>query len=278
MSVLSQWFNLKHRWEEHLNSEIPDEYSKYNPQVALSEELLFSPLFSTKGVLNVCSSSTTRKQQNHEWVKGICYEFCGEMEGMAGFELRAVNMFVHECCAQSCLTLCNPMDCSPPGLLCSWNFLSKHPGAGDHFLLKGICREPAWGTPPVAKVVRKEARHYAKVGSSLRRPPIPKHLPPKPESAYSTVLCSHLHLWLYRGLTPTTFFGEGVNLQLQVNKNSCVWQECFNSQTPLKVLYPAWAGSSSHMWLFTASQPWEARDALKLSIYRLFWEVRKLLV
>ena len=45
---------------------------------------------------------------------------------------------------------------------------------------------------------------YAKVGSSLRRHPVPKHLPPKPESAYFTALCSHLNLWLYGGLSPTT--------------------------------------------------------------------------
>ena len=56
---------------------------------------------------------------------------------------------------------------------------------------------------------------YAKVGSSLRRPPVPEHLPPKPESSYFTVLCSHLHLWLYRGLSPTTSLREGVKLQLQ---------------------------------------------------------------
>ena len=31
---------------------------------------------------------------------------------------------------------------------------------------------------------------YAKAGSSLRKPPVPEQLPPKPES----VLCSHLHL------------------------------------------------------------------------------------
>ena len=31
-----------------------------------------------------------------------------------------------------------------------------------------------------------------------------------------TTLCSHLHLWLYRGLSPTTSFGEGVNLELQL--------------------------------------------------------------
>ena len=58
---------------------------------------------------------------------------------------------------------------------------------------------------------------YAKVGSSLRRPPILEHLPPKPESAYFTALCSHLHLWLYRGLSPTSL-REGVNLQLQLIK------------------------------------------------------------
>ena len=38
----------------------------------------------------------------------------------------------------------------------------------------------------MAKVMRKEASAYAKAGSSLRKPPVPKHLPPKPESAYFT--------------------------------------------------------------------------------------------
>ena len=35
---------------------------------------------------------------------------------------------------------------------------------------------------------------YAKAGSSLRKHPVPKHLPPKPESVYITVSCSCLHL------------------------------------------------------------------------------------
>ena len=30
--------------------------------------------------------------------------------------------------------------------------------------------------------------------SSLRKPPVPEHLPPKPESTYFTVSCSHLYL------------------------------------------------------------------------------------
>ena len=56
---------------------------------------------------------------------------------------------------------------------------------------------------------------YAKAGLSLRKLPVPEHLPPKPES----VLCSHLHLWLYRGLSPITIsLREGVNLQLQLIK------------------------------------------------------------
>ena len=80
---------------------------------------------------------------------------------------------------------------------------------------------------------------------------------------------------LYGELSPITIsLGEGVNLQLQVNKNSWAWQECFSLRT-LKFLWPAWSGSSGRMWLFTASQLWEARDVLKLSKNRLFWEVRR---
>ena len=57
----------------------------------------------------------------------------------------------------------------------------------------GQCREPVWGTLPMAKVMRKEASANAKTGSSLRKPPVPEHLPPKPESTYFTVSCSHLY-------------------------------------------------------------------------------------
>ena len=42
---------------------------------------------------------------------------------------------------------------------------------------------------------------------------------PQNQSAYFTVLCSHLHLWLYGRLSPITIsLGEGVNLQLQLIK------------------------------------------------------------
>ena len=40
--------------------------------------------------------------------------------------------------AQWCLTLRGPMDCSPPRLLCPWNFPGKNTRVGCHFLLQGI--------------------------------------------------------------------------------------------------------------------------------------------
>ena len=40
--------------------------------------------------------------------------------------------------AKSCLTLCNPMDCSPPGFSVYEIFPGKNTGVGSHFLLQGI--------------------------------------------------------------------------------------------------------------------------------------------
>ena len=40
--------------------------------------------------------------------------------------------------AQSCLTLCDPMDCSLPGSSCLWDFPGKYTGVGCHFLLQEI--------------------------------------------------------------------------------------------------------------------------------------------
>ena len=39
---------------------------------------------------------------------------------------------------QSCPTLCDLMDCSPPGSSCPWNFPGRNIGVGCHFLLQGI--------------------------------------------------------------------------------------------------------------------------------------------
>ena len=44
---------------------------------------------------------------------------------------------IHMLVTQLCLILCNPMDCSLPGL-CPWDFPGKNTGMGCHFLLLGI--------------------------------------------------------------------------------------------------------------------------------------------
>ena len=127
---------------------------------------------------------------------------------------------------------------SVQSLSCVQLFVTPWTVAHQAPLSVGFSRQQYWsglptgGTPPMAKVVRKEARHYTKGRSSLRRPSVPKRLPSKPES----VLCAHLHLWLYGGLSPITIsLGEGVNLQLQLIKIPG-GDKCFNLQTPLKVL------------------------------------------
>ena len=79
------------------------------------------------------------------------------------------------------------------------------------------CWGQAWGTPPMAKVMRKEARHNANAGLSLRSPPgNPRASTPITRACllYYFVL-SPTPLTL-RGLSPTTSFGEGVNLELQL--------------------------------------------------------------
>ena len=47
---------------------------------------------------------------------------------------------------QSYPTLCNPMDCSPPGLLCPWNSPGQNTGVGSLSLLQGIF--PTQGSNP----------------------------------------------------------------------------------------------------------------------------------
>ena len=39
---------------------------------------------------------------------------------------------------QSCLTLCDPMDCSPPGSSSPWNSPGKNTSMDCHFFLQGI--------------------------------------------------------------------------------------------------------------------------------------------
>ena len=56
-------------------------------------------------------------------------------------------MYVSTCvCAQLCLTLHDPKDCSPPSSSCPWNFPGRNTGSDCHFLLQGIF--PTQGSNP----------------------------------------------------------------------------------------------------------------------------------
>ena len=43
---------------------------------------------------------------------------------------------------QSCLTLCDPKDCSLPGSSCLWNSPGKNTGVGSHSLFQGNLPDP----------------------------------------------------------------------------------------------------------------------------------------
>ena len=48
----------------------------------------------------------------------------------------AIASSVHACpVAKSCLTLCDPMNCSLPGSSAQWDVPAKNTGVGCHFLL-----------------------------------------------------------------------------------------------------------------------------------------------
>ena len=57
--------------------------------------------------------------------------------------MKIVSKPVHAESLQSCPTLCNPMDCSPPvRLLCPWDSPGKNTGVGGHSLLQGVFPSP----------------------------------------------------------------------------------------------------------------------------------------
>ena len=63
-------------------------------------------------------------------------------------------------------------------------------------------QEPAQGTPPVAKVMRKEVRHTQRRDRASGVPlEILEHLPPKPESAYF-LLCAFTYTSDFTGAVP----------------------------------------------------------------------------
>ena len=135
-----------------------------------------------------------------------------------------------------------------------------------------------WGTLPVAKVMRKEAWHTQRRDRASGGPlEILEHLPPKSESAYFTTLCSHLHLWLYGGLPPTTSLWKRVNLEFQL----IIIPGRDRSVSTYKLLWRFSSLSDRIVWphVIVHSLPTvRGTRCSKLSKNRFFWEVRKLLL
>ena len=78
-----------------------------------------------------------------------------EMSGQHSFFLKV---------AQTCLTLCDSMDCSPPGrLVCPWNSPGQNTGVGSCTILERIF--PTQGSNPVLPQCRQVLRHLSHQGS-----------------------------------------------------------------------------------------------------------------
>ena len=97
----------------------------------------------------------------------------------AGGEIKGSNR--HAQLLQLCLTPCDPVDCSPPSLLCPWDFSGKDTGVGCHFVLQGMFL--AQGLSPALQV-----------DSLLTEPP------EKPRGGKCLVKKSNL--WLYLNSSP----------------------------------------------------------------------------
>ena len=78
-------------------------------------------------------------------------------------------------CVQSCLTLCNPMDCSPAGSSLHAIFSVKNTGRGCHFLLQGIpqARDKTC-VSGVSCICRWILYHYATWETCIKNQALPK--------------------------------------------------------------------------------------------------------
>ena len=107
--------------------------------------------------------------------------------------------------AQLCLTLCDPMDCSPARLLCPWDSPGQKTGMGCHSLLQGNLPNPgiksssptlqadSLPSQPPGKLSPKQEMQVQSLGQrSLGKKwqPTPVFLPGKSHGQSSLVGCS----------------------------------------------------------------------------------------
>ena len=117
---------------------------------------------------------------------------------------------------------------------------------------------------------------YAKAGSSLRSPPGNSRVSTlKTRVCLLSALCSHLHLWLHGGLSPTTSLKKRVILQLQLIKflGVIVFQPTNSFGSPLACLNRFFGPHVIAQSLPTV----RGMRCSKLSKYRFLWAVKRLI-
>ena len=96
-------------------------------------------------------------------------DFLGVLSPFARSSGWEICCFVLCLVAQLCPTLCDPMDCSPPGSFVHADSLSKNTGVGCHALLQGIF--PTQGSNPGLPNCRQILYHLSHQGSPCRLGP-----------------------------------------------------------------------------------------------------------
>ena len=138
---------------------------------------------------------------------------------------------------------------------------------------------PGAGAPPVAKVMRKEARHTQRWDRASGAPPgNSRASTPKTRVCLLSALCSHLHLWLYGGAVPHYLSlkkKKKVNLQLQLIKflGVIVFQPTNSLGSPLACLNRFFRPHVIAQILPTV----RGMRCSKLSKYRFLWAVKRLI-
>ena len=155
--------------------------------------------------------------------------------------------FAFLCCcvlSQSCLTLCDPMDCSPPGSSVHGDSPGKNPGMGYHVLLQGIiptqesnqgllhCRRILYQLSYLYLLTRRQTYHppihpskfpsliYSFLVDVLRNPsslycqPHTQFLTKKrnPSGFFHVFFCQHSERALVKEETPHSRTGPGLSV------------------------------------------------------------------
>ena len=142
-----------------------------------------------------------------------------------------INVFVcvRVCCAssQSCLTLCNPMDCSPPGSSVHADSLGKSTGVGCRALLQGIF--PTQGSKP---------------GLALQVNSVPAEPPGKPKSTGVGSLSLLQWIFLTQELNQGLLHCRRILYQLSYHGSPHLWKGIYLLEIITSLVTARWLVST----------------------------------